>query len=68
MALFDQDPTRCKHNTVDYNIIDPFLTEIFCVRCGEVIGTLEEADEKRAQTFVTGTPRKLTDKEKQRLR
>ena len=65
--MFEQDPTRCRHNVIDYNKIDHFRTELYCKRCGEVVGWLEDLAQK-ADTYITGEVRKLTTKERSDLR
>ena len=57
---------RCRHNVVDYNWITDRFAEIYCKRCGEKMGSVEDLERK--EDLVTGKPRELTNSEKQMLR
>lgn len=59
-------PPRCPHNILDYRKIDYFITQLYCTRCGEVVGTLEDR-EQRDDIYITGIVRPLTEKEREEL-
>lgn len=64
--MFEQNPLRCRHDVVDYNWVTPDFARIYCIKCGEELGTSENTD--KSETFITGIPRKLTNTEKKLLR
>lgn len=60
-------PLRCSHDVVDYQKIDYFVTRLYCKKCGETMGVIEDS-ELRSDVYVTGIVRPLTDQERQDLR
>ena len=65
--LFDQNPTRCRHNALEPKSIDHFRIDYYCKRCGELVCWTEDISGK-SDAFISGTPRKLTNREKMALR
>lgn len=63
--MFDYGmPPRCKHETLDTQKIDYFITRLFCIKCGETVGVWEDKE----QNTVSGIVRPLTEKEKEDLK
>lgn len=59
-------PPRCSHDILDYKKIDYFITQLFCTKCGEVIGVIEDSEQK-PDIYISGIVRPLTEKEKKEL-
>jgi len=62
--VFEQNPLRCPHRIVEFNWITPDYAEHYCIACGEVVSVNDNETNKT----VAGKPRKLTTKEKEKLR
>lgn len=59
--------TRGCNHILEPKDVDHFRTDWFCTKCGELIGWTEDLH-RSPDTYVTGTPRKLTNREKMDLR